>query len=105
MIRVSVMYPSGDGKRFDHDYYVSKHMSLVRARLGGLGLRRLEVDRGLAGGAPGAPAPFACLGHLYFDSVADFQAAMKPHGKEILADVPNFTDITPQVQISEIVSA
>lgn len=27
---------------------------------------------------------------------------MIPHGKELLADVPNFTDITPQVQISEI---
>ena len=67
------------------------------------GLRRLEVDKGVAGGAPGAPAPFACVGHLYFDSVADFQAAMKPHGKELFADVPNFTDITPQMQISEII--
>jgi uncharacterized protein (TIGR02118 family) len=103
MIRVSVLYPSGDGKKFDHDYYVNKHMTLVKARLGGAGLRRLEVDKGVAGGAPGAPAPFACVGHLYFDSLAAFQTAMKPHGKELFADVPNFTDITPQVQISEII--
>jgi uncharacterized protein (TIGR02118 family) len=103
MIRVSVMYPSGEGKKFDYDYYVNKHMALVRNRIGGAGLRRLEVDRGVAGGAPGAPAPLACVAHLYFDSVADFQAAMKPHGKELFADVPNFTDITPQVQIAEII--
>jgi uncharacterized protein (TIGR02118 family) len=104
MIRVSVMYPSGDGKKFDYDYYAKKHMALVKQRLGGAGLIRLEVDRGVAGGAPGAPAPFACMGHLYFDSVEEFQKAMKPHGKELFADVPNFTNITPQVQISEIIA-
>jgi hypothetical protein len=29
---------------------------------------------------------------------------MKVHGKELFDDVPNFTDITPQVQISEIIA-
>ncbi|MBI3635717.1 MAG: EthD family reductase [Candidatus Rokubacteria bacterium] len=103
MIRVSVMYPSGEGKKFDYAYYAHKHMTLVKERLGSLGLIRLEVDKGLGGGAPGAPAPFACIGHLYFHSVADFQNAMKPHGKELMADVPNFTNITPQMQISEVI--
>jgi hypothetical protein len=28
---------------------------------------------------------------------------MGAHGKEIMGDVPNYTDIRPQVQISEIV--
>src|SRR4051812_28657274 len=100
MIRVSVLYPSVDGKKFDHDYFVNKHMPLVRNRIGGAGLRRLEADKGVAGGTPAAPAPYIAVAHLYFDSVADFQAAMKPHGKELFADVPNYTDITPQVQIS-----
>lgn len=104
MLRISVLYPAGEGKKFDHDYYLKKHMPLVQQRLGSLGLVRWEVDKGLAGGAPGAPAPFACVGHLYFKSLDAFQAAMKPHGKELFADVPNFTNITPQVQISEIVS-
>jgi uncharacterized protein (TIGR02118 family) len=103
MIRVSVLYATGDGKTFDHDYYVNKHMALVRERLGGLGLRRIEVDRGIAGGAPGAPAPFIAAGHLYFDSLEEFQNAMRPHGKELFADVPNFTNIQPQVQIGEII--
>lgn len=104
MIRVSVMYPSGEGKSFDIAYYTDTHMALVRERIGGMGVRKIEVDRGLAGGAPGAPAPFACMGHLYFDSVEAFQKAMGTHGKELMADVPNFTNITPQIQISEILA-
>ncbi len=104
MIRVSVMYPNGEGKKFDVDYYAKKHMGLVKERIGGLGLVRLEVDKGLAGGAPNAPAPFACVGHLYWNSLGDFQKAMGAHGKELMADIPNFTNIQPQIQISEIVA-
>jgi uncharacterized protein (TIGR02118 family) len=104
MIRVSVLYPGREGARFDHTYYKDKHMPLVQQRLGTLGLVRTEIDRGVAGGTPNAPAPYSCIGHLYFNSVDDFKKAMGTHGKEIMADVPNYTDITPQVQISEIVS-
>ncbi len=103
MIRVSALYPTKDSGKFDHEYYAKKHMPLVKERLGNLGLVRLEIDKGLAGGAPGTPAPFVCVGHLYFNSVADFQAAMKAHGAELMGDVPNYTNIQPQVQISEIV--
>ncbi len=104
MIRVSVLYPNESGKKFDLDYYVKKHMKLVHDRWGGLGLVRIEVDRGVAGGGPGAPAPFAAVGQVYFNSLAEYQAAAKQHGKELFADVPNFTDIAPQVQISEVIA-
>ena len=103
MIRMSVMYPAGDGKKFDLDYYAKNHMALVKSRWGGMGLVRTEVDRGVGGGAPGAPAPFVAVGHVYFNSMEDLQKATKAHGKELFADVPNFTNITPQVQISEVV--
>ncbi|MBI1735101.1 MAG: EthD family reductase [Candidatus Rokubacteria bacterium] len=103
MVRVSVMYPSGEGKKFDHDYYVNKHMTLVRERWGSMGLQKIEVDRGLAGGAPGAPAPYAAVGHVFFGSMEQFQKAAAAHGKELFADVPNFTNITPQMQIAEVI--
>ena len=105
MIRMSVFYPAGEGKKFDLDYYVKKHMGLVRQRIGGMGLLKIEVDKGMAGGAPGAPAPFACIGHLYFNTADEFQKAMGAHGKEFVADVPNFTNIQPQFQISEVLTA
>jgi uncharacterized protein (TIGR02118 family) len=41
--------------------------------------------------------------HLFFDAVADFQNGMAAHGAEILGDIANYTDILPQIQISEIV--
>jgi uncharacterized protein (TIGR02118 family) len=104
MIRVSVHYPSKSGAKFDHAYYAKQHMTLVRQRLDGLGLVRAEVDKGLAGEAPGAPAPWVSIGYLYFHSLQDFQKAMKAHGPELIADIPNFTNITPELQISEVIS-
>jgi len=103
MIRVSVLYANEAGKKFDHDYFVNKHMKLVRERLTSFGLVRTEVDKGKAGGAPGAPAPFTAIAHIYFGTLPEFQKGMGQHGKELMADIPNYTDIQPQVQISEII--
>jgi uncharacterized protein (TIGR02118 family) len=101
MIKVSVMYPSGADIRFDIDYYCTRHMPMVRERMGAA-LRQMAVDHGMAGGTPGSAAPYAAIGHLVFDSVEAFQAAFNPHAKEIFADIPNYTNAKPQVQISEI---
>jgi uncharacterized protein (TIGR02118 family) len=103
MIRISVLYPNETGKKFDHDYYVKKHMALVRERLGSFGLVRTEVDKGMGGGAPGAPAPFVAVGHVYFNRLEDFQKGMGQHGPEIMGDIPNYTNIQPQIQINEII--
>jgi hypothetical protein len=39
---------------FDHAYYADKHLPMVMKRLRGSGMLRYEVDKGLAGGGPGA---------------------------------------------------
>jgi uncharacterized protein (TIGR02118 family) len=101
LIRVSVLYPSGG--KFDQDYYINNHMKLVADRIGAA-LVRFEVDQGVAGAAPGSPAPFMAVGHLYFNSLPEFAQAFGQHAGEIMADVPNFTDAQAQVQISEIVA-
>jgi hypothetical protein len=36
--------------------------------------------------------------------VEDFQKGMAAHGQELMADIPNYTNIPPTIQISEIVS-
>jgi len=41
--------------------------------------------------------------HSYCDSVEAFQAGFGPHAKEIMADIPNYTDQSPVIQISEVV--
>lgn len=100
MIRVSAHYPAAEGATFDHDYYASTHLDLVKDRWAQW-LRRGEIDRGVAG-AGGAPAPYLACGYLYFDSMEDFQAAMEAHGEEILGDIANFTTAEPVLQISEM---
>jgi uncharacterized protein (TIGR02118 family) len=101
MIRVSVMYPNAPGKKFDWDYYLSKHIPAVRA-LTTMGLVRVEVDKGIASAQPGVAAPFLAIAHMYFNTVEDVQRFMSG-GAELMADLPNFTDIQPQAQISQIV--
>jgi uncharacterized protein (TIGR02118 family) len=105
MICVSVFYPNAAGKKFDHDYYARSHMPLVLNRCKTCGMVRYEIDKGLAGGAPGSSASYATIARLYFDTVEGFQEAMGKHGPELLGDVPNYTDIEPQFQISEMTAS
>jgi uncharacterized protein (TIGR02118 family) len=102
MIKVSVMYANKPGARFNHAYYRDKHMPLVKARMGDA-CTFYTVDKGLGGGAPGEPATYIAMCHIYCDSVEAFQSGFGPHAAEILADIPNYTDLTPIVQISEVV--
>ena len=102
MIKVSVMYANKPGARFDHVYYRDKHMPLVRDRMGPSCLF-YTVDKGLAGGSPGEAPTYIAMCHIYCDSVESFQAGFGPRAKEILADIPNYTDLSPTVQISEVV--
>ena len=102
MIKVSVMYPNTAGARFDHAYYRDKHMPLVR-RLMGDACLYYTVDKGLAGGAPGEPAVYVGMCHIFSESPQAFQAGFGPHAKEILGDIANYTDLAPVMQMSEVV--
>ena len=102
MIKVSVMYPHKPGARFDHAYYRDVHMPLVKARMGDT-CKYYTVDKGLGGGEPGTPPTYVGMCHIFCDSVESFQAGFGPHAKEILADITKYTDISPVIQISEVV--
>jgi len=62
-----------------------------------------SVDRGLGGGAPGTPAPYVAMCHIFCESIEAFQGGFGPHAQEILADIPKYTDLSPVIQISEVV--
>ena len=95
MIKVSVFNSNQPGKHFDIN------IPMVR-QLCGPTLLDVAVDHGVAGGAPDSPAPFLAMGHLYFETVDAFQSAFGPHTAQIVADVPNYTNIQPTIQISEV---
>lgn len=102
MIKFSVLYPNEAGKRFDMAYYCNNHLPLIRQRLGAA-CRRIVVEQGVSGKDPDAAATYIAIGHLYFDSVEAFHAAFDPHAAELTGNIPNYTDIKPIFQISEVI--
>ncbi|HWY09384.1 MAG TPA: EthD family reductase [Candidatus Acidoferrales bacterium] len=101
MIKISDLYPSGEGNIFDMKYYLAKHIPLVR-RLSGAALKKVEVEEGMGGLAAGSPPAYLAMGHLFFESVQTFQAAFEPHVAAITGDIPNYTNTKPTIQISEV---
>ena len=94
MIRLSVLYPETEGATFDHDYYRDNHVPLVMKTWG---LSHAEIDRGVDG-------PYVAAVHLEFENAEVMQAALANEGTgAVMADVANYTSITPVLQTSEII--
>ncbi|TEW55675.1 EthD family reductase [Psychromonas sp. RZ22] len=101
MIKVTVLYPNSKDATFDMDYYCNTHLPLV-AELVGDALITSNADLGMASSVPGEAAPYIAMGFLTFESVESFQQAFAPHQPIISADVANFTNTIPVIQISNI---
>ncbi|HEX6613965.1 MAG TPA: EthD family reductase [Rhodanobacteraceae bacterium] len=103
MVKVSILYPNIAGRRFDFDYYASRHMPRSIELLGAHpGFRSVTVERGIAGTEPGAPPGFLAACFYTFDSVDAFVEAFMPHAEELQGDMSNYTDIPPEIQFNEI---
>jgi len=58
--------------------------------------------QGIAGGEADAPPTYMAIARLTFDSVDAFNGSFGPHADEILGDIPNYTNATPVIQVSEV---
>ncbi len=101
MIKVSILYPQRSDTKFNMNYYVDHHMPMVR-RLLGSALKGVLVEQGISGEKPGSPAPYVATGHLLFESLEAYQSSFAPHGKEIIEDIPKYTNSEPLIQIGEV---
>ena len=101
MISLMVLYPNEPGSRFDIDYYVNRHLKLVRDRLEPLGMRSLTFMTEAATDLAAAPQTFRLVADLRFDDMEATRRALAAHGAETQADIPNFTDVTPVILIGE----
>ncbi len=101
MFKASIMYPNEKGAHFDHEYYRTKHMDLVKKHFSPFGLIKWEVDKGLTGGG-NEPAPYLCVGNLYFDSADGYDRSIAAAGSVLRGDIPNFTNVKPVRLISEV---
>lgn len=101
MIKLSVFYPYSEGKNFNMDYYYNNHVPMVSNILGD-SLRGMTIDKGLNGGISGAKLPYMAIGNMFFDSVDDMQTIFAS-ADQIMKDIPNFTNIEPLFQVSEVI--
>ena len=101
MIKVSILYPSKPGSRFDVDYYLQVHMPMA-VRLLGSAMKAVSVEIGVSGVIPGQPAPFAAIVGFTCESAEAFNAAFLPVAGQLQGDIPKYTDIEPVIQMSEI---
>jgi uncharacterized protein (TIGR02118 family) len=102
MIRVLVTYPNKPGARFDLEYYMNNHCPMVMSKLSSYGMKGWSVDQGIAGFAPGSPAEYLICCNLEFETLEGLQAGMAAEASGIVADIPNYTDVQPQIQINKV---
>jgi len=85
-------------------YYIDTHMPLSIGFLSAHpGFKGVSVERGLGGAVPGTDAAYTAMCHFLFNSAEDFMAAFMPHAAVLQGDMPNYTDIEPVIQISEVI--
>ena len=102
MIKVSILYPFRENVRFDVEYYCNRHMPLAAKHFGSA-LKGWSVDKSISGGEPNSAPGFVAAGHFLFDSVDAFKQVFEPAAAELVADIPNYTDSTPQILISDVI--
>ena len=103
MITISAIYPNEPGSRFDTADYLTRHEPLAREMLGPHGLLEIRSTTGLAS-LDGTPPAYWAISEMIFASRAQFDAAMAACGEAIFADIPNYTNVAPTLQISRLAS-
>ena len=99
--KVAILYPNGDDKTFDMDYYEKKHMPMVAGLLG-KNLKFYQIDKGIAGRTTNDKVPFVATGYFYVENVAEYNKAIAQNRDAVISDFKNYTNIQPVVQVSEI---
>lgn len=101
MATLSIIYPRTPDATFDYDYYKTKHMPLAGQRWADAGLTGGEALLGKA--APdGSEPPYFAIGIIHFKSEDSLHAALNgKHASEIIADIGNFTNAEPVIQIND----
>jgi uncharacterized protein (TIGR02118 family) len=101
LYKVSILYPNGQEKTFDMEYYQSRHMPMVAGFIGE-NLSFYEIDQGIAGRTPDEKVPYVAIGYFYIKNVSEYQKAISQNRETILNDIKKYTNIRPIIQVSEM---
>jgi uncharacterized protein (TIGR02118 family) len=97
MVKLTIMHPSQPGLRFDRDYFLNRHIPMLRRRWASHGMLDATVVRGLGGISD---ATYHFIATATFRSFEDLQQALRTHGKEIFGDVASYADAAPILYVS-----
>jgi uncharacterized protein (TIGR02118 family) len=105
---MTILYPAGDGIKFDADYYRDHHLKLIM-QLYGSSIKRFELRTVPPSAAPalppnGGPPPpkFSAAVNIWLADVAAFNANNTKYGAQLVADVPHFTNSQPTIQYDDV---
>ena len=97
MISVLIMYPKTDDSTFDMDYYTSTHMPMLADALG---------DACLSWGASTVTSgDYEAMGWAMVESQEALDNAMASAGAAIMGDVPNYTNVQPQLIVGDVAAS
>ncbi len=94
MISVMIMYPKTDDSTFDMDYYKATHMPMFAESLG-------DACQGW-GAATIKTGKWEAVGWAMVDSQEALDAAMAEHGAKIMGDIPNYTNVAPELVVGDV---
>jgi uncharacterized protein (TIGR02118 family) len=63
---------------------------------------KIEIEEGVAGGTPGTDATFSIICGLFFPDLESLENAMSTHAMDLIGDIPNFTGVIPEIQVSKV---
>jgi uncharacterized protein (TIGR02118 family) len=102
--QITVLYPQTSDATFNMDYYLSTHMPMVAEQMAPYNFKGYSVCKIKGIPKPDKtmdPSPYSVQALLNFDSLADFQAALRDTAEKVLGDVPNFSNQSPTLLIGE----
>ncbi|MDA1188110.1 MAG: EthD family reductase [Chloroflexi bacterium] len=102
MIKMMAFYRNQPGARFDHAYYAGKHADMVHRLLKPMGLIKFEVHEGTMEYEPGSKPQYITVASVAFETEEALRKAFDTHKNELLGDVPNFTNLEPELQLCKV---
>ena len=103
MYIITIHYPAADGATFDFDYFRTKHLPEVGKAFGQFGLGYASVLKGEEALDGKAPSYFATTILSFRDEEGARAAAASEGAKALMADITNFTSVTPVMQFNTAV--
>ncbi|MCF0058481.1 EthD family reductase [Dyadobacter sp. CY356] len=102
MFKVTVLYPRAAEDDFNLAYYLDVHTPMVKELLGPWGVLKVDVEVGISGPAPGSEPAYALICGIHFSDLQSLQSGLDAEGPTLIADIPNFTSVTPIMQFSRV---